>query len=846
MPLKPELLAPAGAWESLVAAVENGADAVYLGGKLYNARESAGNFDAQELRQAVDFAHLRGVKVYVTVNTLLAEHELAEAVKFLYFLQNTGADAAIVQDMGLIHLAGRVLPEFPLHASTQMTVHNLATAQLLQEKGIDRIVLARELSLADIQELITQGAVAAEVFVHGALCICYSGQCLLSSMIGGRSGNRGRCAQPCRLKYALVDEKGRALVDPTELGEHLLSPRDLNLSRHLPDLCRAGITSLKIEGRMKRPEYVATVVRIYRALLDRAAAVDYQVSPTEAGELAQIFNRDFTSGYLYGRPGRELMNYKRPNNRGVRLGRVKSFNKSSKLTALLLELPLRVGDGIEVWVSEGGRAAGKVHQIVKDGKNVVRAAAGDVVHLAMPGRVFPGDRVFKTHDADLMEQARSSFSSAKEQKNIPLDFAVWAAIDEPLRLRVTDPEGRKGEAQTNSPGQQALKHPLTPDYLRRQLGRLGNTPFNIAQLRCELQGEVMVPVAEINEARRLALTELAERRWAAARSKPVPEEEFQRRFAASFPEEESTPMPIITAKPELSIQLTAATSLAAALESGVDRIYFGGEQYRSQEPLTPELIQAAAEKCRQKEVQFVLSAPRIMQNKEMSDFRRLLRSLSADFLDGIQVSNLGLIKELKELTDKPIYPDFSLNVFNWAAAVFLWETGAAQVTLSPELTTQQIQEICYFAPALPLSVEVLVHGAIPLLVSEHCVVGSLLSCGKRCAGACAGRYFGLKDRKGIVFPLEMDCFGRMHLFNSRDLCMIGDLDWLIDFGVTSLRIEARRGGADYVRDVVRAYRLVLDEFPETLPEDSLAETKGTLAKHSPDGFTRGHYYRGVL
>jgi len=358
MSVKPELLAPAGSWESLVAAVENGADAVYLGGKLFNARQSAGNFDQEELSRAVEFAHVRGVKVYVTVNILLDDQELPEAAGFLYSLQQCGADAAIVQDLGLARLARQVIPELPLHASTQMTTHNLPAALLLKEAGIDRVVLARELSLEAIKEIRQQGGVEVEVFIHGALCVCYSGQCLMSSLIGGRSGNRGRCAQPCRLNYVLVDQHGRPLAEPGEVGDYLLSPRDLNLSEHLPDLIEAGITSFKIEGRMKRPEYVATVVRIYRELLDRAAVGgNFTVSPEATRDLAQIFNRDFSTGYFYGRPGRELMSYKRPNNRGVRLGRIKRFDRNTRLAEISLEEPLRVGDGIEVWVTEGGRAA---------------------------------------------------------------------------------------------------------------------------------------------------------------------------------------------------------------------------------------------------------------------------------------------------------------------------------------------------------------------------------------------------------------------------------------------------------------------------------------------------------
>jgi len=842
MPVKPELLAPAGTWEALVAAVENGADAVYLGGKSYNAREFAGNFAHDELLRAIEFAHIRGVKIYVTVNTLLADQELPGAVRFLHFLQQAGADAVIVQDPGLIRLARQVIPELPLYASTQMTVHSLPAAQLLKEKGIRRIVLARELSLEAIEKITRWGGVEVEVFIHGALCICYSGQCLLSSLIGGRSGNRGRCAQPCRLRYVLVDERNRPLVEPGIVGDYLLSPRDLNLSAHLPDLIKAGITSFKIEGRMKRPEYVATVTRIYRELLDRAAlGGDFAVTREEARELAQIFNRDFTPGYIYGHPGRELMSYKRPNNRGIRLGRVKDIDRKNHLVGVLLEEPLRVGDGIEVWVTEGGRAAGEVHRIILNGKSVRRAAAGAMVYLSIPGRFAPGDRVFKTHDADLVERARETFISPREQKKIPLVFEVSARIGEPLKIKVTDPAGLTGEAETRSPGYLALARPLTFEFLKNQLGRLGNTPFALMELKCALAGPVIVPVAEINEARRTALARLEERRLAAARQEPVTEKIFQNRLSAALSDKPARKLERVK-MPELAVAVTDLSSLKAAVKAGASMVYFGGEWYRSKSPVTLDDIQAGIDFCHRAGARFVLSSPRILQDGDLACFCRLLEKVDAQQLDGIQAGNLGLLKKAREIAGKPLYADLSLNVFNHQTAVFLMEAGAVQVTLSPELTLEQIR---HMLPLLPVPAEVIVHGALPLMVSEYCAVGSLLSGGKRCAEPCRGRCCGLKDRKGVVFPVEMDQFCRMHLFNSRDLCVIDDAGSLAGAGVAALRIEARRESAGYVRDVVRAYRLVLDHLPE-LQEDTVMRAKEILVKYSPEGFTKGHYYRGVL
>ncbi|MCL6560488.1 MAG: U32 family peptidase, partial [Firmicutes bacterium] len=321
MDRKVELLAPAGDWEAFLAAVENGADAVYLGGKLFNARQFAGNFDAGQLKTALDYAHVRGVRVYLTMNTLIADSELRQAVEFAESAYIMGIDGIIVQDTGFAGVLRKLYPGLDLHASTQMTVYNLDGVRALECLGFKRVVLARELCLDEIRYITENSSIEIEVFAHGALCVCYSGQCLMSSLIGGRSGNRGRCAQPCRLEYELVGPDGRAVAAE---GKHLLSPRDLCLLGHLPRLAAAGVRALKIEGRMKSPEYVATVVRVYRQALDRFFAHPEDFAPTdeELRELAQIYNRGFTPGFFLGDQGAAYQSYARPNNRGCPVGRV--------------------------------------------------------------------------------------------------------------------------------------------------------------------------------------------------------------------------------------------------------------------------------------------------------------------------------------------------------------------------------------------------------------------------------------------------------------------------------------------------------------------------------------------
>ena len=345
-----ELLAPAGNWQALVAAIENGANAVYLGGPAFNARHSAENFTMEMIKQAVEYAHLRKVKVYVTVNTLLHTHELDTVLDYVFELYSSDIDAIIVQDLGLLSLLRDLLPDLTIHASTQMTVHNVEGVKLLEQQGVKRVVLARELLLQEINHISKNTSAELELFVHGALCYSYSGQCLFSSMVGGRSGNRGRCAQPCRLPYTLYSERGGK---QSLEGKYLLSPSDLNLIDYLSAIQESGVHSLKIEGRLKRPEYVAIVTRSYRQMLDHLLDGDGKPdSEVLKGEMAGIFNRDFSPGYFDPQVLKRLST-QRPNNRGVYIGQVISRNSDGRTAIYLQEESLSIGDGIEIWVSHG-------------------------------------------------------------------------------------------------------------------------------------------------------------------------------------------------------------------------------------------------------------------------------------------------------------------------------------------------------------------------------------------------------------------------------------------------------------------------------------------------------------
>jgi putative protease len=842
----PELLAPAGGWESFIAAVQNGADAVYLGGRMFSARRKAVNFENQEIARAIEYAHIRGVKVYVTVNILIADREMEEAAGFLLYLYNAGADAVIVQDLGLASLAREVVPGLELHASTQMTIHNLPGIELLSGAGFTRVVLSREMNLPEIREICANAAAQIEVFVHGALCICYSGRCLFSSMIGGRSGNRGNCAQPCRLPYTLADEKGRDLLEQEKPGDYLLSPRDLNMSGHIPDLIEAGIDAFKIEGRIKRPEYVAVVTGIYRKLIDRAVlsgAEGFYVTPQENIELAQVFNREFTTGYFYGRQFNKMMSYKRPNNRGVFLGRVRGYDWERGFVEVLLENKLNKGDGLEIWVTEGGRKGFIAGAFLSDGKKVQEAPSGKIVKIPLQGAVKKGDRVFKTNDAELINRARQTFISPKESKKLPVSFFIRAGAGRPMEVTVMDEDGNMGFGSTAQAGQAAFERPLNEIYLRRQMDRLGNTPFSLKELHCDLKDSVIYPAAEINQARREAVASLERARLNNLRIEPVAVEAFQRRLAGAL---KTVPQGrggkfLQHTRPLVTVHAGDLSTLKAAVRAGADVVYLASGKYSSRSLVNREELFKGFIFCRENGVKFVVATPAIVRGSELDELSSLIEDAGSWPVDGVLAGNIGLLEKIRGLV--PVYTDCTLNAFNSLTVGRLIRQGAIQVALSPELTIEQIRQI---AARTDCMLEVLVHGRVELMVSEYCAPGSLIDAEKclpgECAQPCRNRKFSLKDRLGMVFPLETDSSCRLHIFNSHVLCLVESIPALAEAGIGAIRIDARLFDPPAIEAVVRAYHRAV----RIKDSEQLSGIKKTLSGLHPGGITSGHLFRGVL
>lgn len=794
-----ELLAPAGNFEALKAAVEAGADAVYLAGKNFGARAYAENFSRETLMEAVKFAHLRNVAVHLTANTLIADEEFSDFVKYIEFLCQANVDAILVQDLGAASLIRQVAPTMPLHASTQMTIHNLEGVLMLAELGFSRVVLSRELSLEEIEYISKNSPIETEIFVHGALCVCYSGQCLMSSMIGGRSGNRGCCAQPCRLPYTLVDSDGNDVLK-NSAGEYLLSPKDLNTLNILPKILSTGVTSLKIEGRMKRPEYVATVVKIYREAIDRYKKDKIFTASTEENKkLAQIFNRDFTTAYLEKNQGKNLISDKRPNNRGILAGRVVKIKKNEIAVKLIEKID--IGDQIEIWVKVGGRKNFTVKNLRFDDEFCV-------IEVNDTRGIKINDRVFKIFDAKLTAEARKFFKGESPIRKIPVTVKVYAKINNPLILMMTDEDGNSIEVKTNFCAENAKNAPLTLEILKKQISRLGNTIFNLTDITAEIDSNLMMPISEINEVRRKAVESLEKQRL----------EKFSEKIFNPILGRAKIFKPHQIKSTELIAQIDTLDKLKIAIENGADSVLYGGENFCNRQVGVEEILKAL-NITHAMGKNFYLATPRIVRQKEID---KLTSILTAGNYDAIYVHNIGTLRLAKKSVNLPIHSDFSFAVFNSSTINFLKNLGVESVTLSPELTLEQIKNLT-IKSSIP--VECVVHGRTELMISAYCVLGSFL--GKideeKCRHICKTAEFYLKDRKNILFPVKTDQFCRMHILNSKTLSMI---EHRTDFeNVAKIRADCRALSVEETKKIIHTYKFGGNEI---------------------ENFTRGHYFRSII
>jgi len=779
-----ELLSPAGNREALVAAIACGADAVYLGYTAFGARSFAGNFNAEELKEAVEYAHERGKKIYVTVNTLIKQCEIDDLADVLELLVKTGTDAAIVQDLGVVHIARERFPELALHASTQMTVNNAYGAQLMKEAGLTRVVPARECPLSELKKMADEG-VEIEAFAHGALCVAVSGQCLFSSVIGGRSGNRGRCAQPCRLPYKLDNGK----------NGYLLSTRDMMLLDRIPQMRDAGVYSFKLEGRMKRPEYVGVVTRAYREALDAAEArASYHPSEKTIRELKQIFNRGgFTEGYVMGKSNAALMSWERPNHWGINVGKITAMR--GQLAKVLLSEPLHNGDGLQI------RAETEMDLIYAGNDMPAKSEAT----VRVPGGSFrPGAAVYRLTDAVQMNEIREIMS--KENVRIPLRADLYAMPGELPVLMLTDEEGHsisvKGAQMVDAAQQRALDEAA----VLKQLSKTGGTPYVISDLKLTSEHAFMT-AGMLNSLRRDALDAMR-----LARIKIRPSSEIHTYQKPALPQRSGR---LLIAQGE---RLEYAEEL---LCSGADMFYWEPQVWND-ESLKRELLSC--------DVKPVLVLPAVMRTEELTAVHRFVERF-ADRLSGVQLNNVG---QFHIKWPVPVFGGQGLNVMNRSCAAFFTALGAQRLTASCELSLKELKELT----AEDGNFELEAYGRTLLMLLHHCPKRTEKGDEKQDAqcnacsaqGGCPHVY---TDRKGYQFPakrLKMPHGCVVRLYNSVVTDMARYSRKLQQVPV-SLRVSFMDESLMRQKEIVASYRSILDSG---------------YALHEPvDSATSGHLARGV-
>jgi U32 family peptidase len=820
-PARPELLAPAGDWACARAAVENGADAIYFGLEKFNARMRADNFTGADLPGLMEFLHRRGVRGYVTFNTLVFENELAEAEQFLRAIIAAGVDAAIVQDAGICRLIRSLSPDFPIHASTQMTVTSAAGVAFARELGCSLVVLARECSIAEIEKInaAAPAAMPLEVFIHGALCVAYSGQCLTSESLGGRSANRGECAQACRLPYDLIAD-GRQV--PLGDRKYLLSPQDLAGLEVLPQLLRAGVASLKIEGRLKSPEYVANITRIYRDALDQSAGAAAAI-PRPRYDLEMAFSRGLFTGWFGGNDHQKLVHARFGKKRGVFLGEVARVLHEG--VVLKLTAPLRPGDGVvfDAGKPEEDEEGGRVYEIMERDRGAaveLRFGTGAVNF----SRIHPGDKLWKTSDPELDKRLRQTFEGDKIRFQRPVDMEVHGLAGRPLTLIVQDESGHLAQVESAMPLTPAEKLPLTIEKLRDQLGRLGGTPFQLGNLKNQLAGELMLPVSELNRLRREAVAALEKLRarplrWTLNERAPEP----VRPPAAGPP----APLP----PPQLIVLVRDLPQLEAALKCGVTTVYCEFEDPKKYREAVTQFHTARGCQAPAGSAIYV-APPRIFKPGE----EWILHQVRSSNPDGYLVRNYD---HLQAFAGARCVGDYSLNIANRLAADhFKNRFGLERVTASYDLNVTQLDALLRAAP--PGWFEVTIHQHMPMFHMEHCVFCAFLTTGKDyhdCGRPCDTRAVALRDRVGAEHPLKADAGCRNTVFNARAQTGAEFVERLRALGVRHFRVEfLNETPADVERTVAR-YRQLLrgelsgtDLWRELKLFNQLGVTRGQLGK----------------
>lgn len=781
-----ELLSPVGDFECLRAAVQNGANAVYFGANLFNARANATNFDDENLKLAIKYAKIRGVKTHLTLNICLKENELQDAFNLAKRAYTYGIDAIIVQDFGLANLLIKNFPDLEIHASTQITIHNLEGAKLLEKLGFKRAVLARELPLKEIEYICNNSNIEIETFMHGALCISYSGQCLLSSMIGGRSGNRGKCAQPCRLPYELVEKTN---YDSKVIDKgYLLSPRDLCTLESLPDIIKSGVNSLKIEGRMKSPDYVATVTRIYRKYINLAYKYinkeisSYTIDIKDKKDLMQVFNRGgFSFGHLDNNRNKHLIFKEKPNNIGLLLGTVSKVYQSKGHITCKLQEYLSIGDGI---CFEKENTKYTVSELMENSKNIKTAEPIQIVTFGrMKGNIKPGDKIYKIEDKILSNKSYESYN--RENIFVAIECNVLIKSNEKIKLNLFVPKFNfRSELLYNYIPEKAQKAPITIQKIKEQFNKTGNSIFKFSKLEIDLEDNIFMPISVINDLRRSAFEKIESEIYNL----------FKRNSSAKFDKVELHDNNISNKsdKPQISVLLNMLKlDFDYSKLQQIDNIYiplkyFINSKYKN-------IINTIS-----KTTKVYVYFPSIIRKNYMDILKANILKIIKFKIYGFVISNLShlyLLEEL-DLNKYKLIGNHTLNIYNSHTASNLNNYNLKTVTISPELDKDAIIGFC---KNCNINKEMIVYGNLPVMTMNYCPLGKSNKCYPECDKKCMNnkKYF-LKDRIGMMFRIIPDNNQTIStLFNSKTLSICYS-----DFNVNSIRIDILDEDVDSINNIV--------------------------------------------
>lgn len=791
---KIEILAPAGSYESFHAAIVAGADAVYAGGPKFGARAFAENFTEAQLLNAIDYAHLHQRKFYLTVNTLLKDYEIEQLPEYLEPLYQRGLDAVIVQDMGVLNVVRQYFPDMDIHASTQMTVTGVNGAQFLKENGAVRVVPAREISLEEVRNIKSVTGMEMECFVHGALCYCYSGQCLLSSLIGGRSGNRGQCAQPCRLPYTVDGEKG-----------YLLSLKDICTLDIIPDLIEAGIDSFKIEGRMKRPEYVAGVTSIYRKYVDlylKNPQKPYLVDDKDKEMLMDLFNRGgFHTGYYKQKNGRNMITIQKPNHIGVKVGDV--LSQKGREVQMRALTDIAAGDLIEFKNEAQRYTTGK------------SCKQGEVITILAPKgmRLPAGEVLYRVQSPELLNTLEIMYSKGKVIEKLYGYISMEAG--KAAKLVVCKDE-YSVEVESEQQVEAASSRPLDEERIKKQLQKTGNTEFAFDMLDVELHGEVFLPMQQLNEMRRKALEELEKKIQDSFHRKTAEKKVLQEEIL------DTASVKLSKKENRLSVLVETQEQLEAVLENDDSIACIYVDSNLDKTGLDAELWNGISDRIHKKNIEVFLAMPRIFRNQTIEIFEQAYDSILTRYFDGMLIRSMEEYQFLKSKNySGNIRLDYNLYIMNRFAKQFWKKQGITYGTIPVELNKSEIVNLDSKQD------EMIVYGYIPAMVTAQCVTSTVHGCKKDC------KITMLKDRYQNEFPVKNQCRDCYNvIYNTAPLYLIDLKEDLEELNAERYRIQFSIENRDEVKQILNQCNSMF------------SDEKGELFSQK-DSITRGHFRRGV-